>query len=60
MKNNLALFVTFIDQITNKKVQQILVEESEKIYNRVLAIKYNENIISIEVFHEKDNLIFSK
>lgn len=60
MKNTLALFTTFIDTATGKIVQQVLVEKAEAIYNRVLAIKDNENIIAIEVFDENANLIFSK
>lgn len=60
MKNTLVLFTTFIDTATGKIVQQVLVEKAEAIYNRVLAIKDNENIIAIEVFDEKTNLIFSK
>lgn len=60
MKNVLALFTTFIDTATGKIVQQVLVEKAEAIYNRVLAIKDNENIIAIEVFDGNANLIFSK
>lgn len=60
MKNTLILFTTFIDTATGKIVQQVLVEKAETIYNRVLAIKDNENIIAIEVFDGNANLIFSK
>ena len=60
MKNTLTLFTTFIDTATGKIVQQVLTEKAEAIYNRVLAIKDNENIITIEIFDEKCNIIFSK
>lgn len=56
----LTLFVTFLDEYTGKAIQQILIEASEMIYNRVVAIQNNENIIAVEVFDENANLIFSK
>ena len=60
MKNTLTLFTKFIDTATGKTVQQVLVEKAEVIYNRVLAIKDNENIIAIEVFDGNAKFIFSK
>lgn len=60
MKNNFTLFTTFIDAVTGKQIQQVLVEKAEAIYNRVQAIKNNKNFISVEVFDNNHNLVFSK
>lgn len=60
MKYKFTLFVTFIDTKTGKKVQQVLVETAEAIYNRVKAIKDNDNVIAIEVLDNNCNLVFSK
>lgn len=60
MKNNFTLFTTFVDTVTGKQIQQVLVEKAETIYKRVRAIKDNKNLISVEVFDNNNNLVFSK
>ena len=60
MKNNFTLFTTFINTVTGKQIQQVLVEKAEVIYNRVKAIKDNKNLISVEVFDNNHNLVFSR
>lgn len=60
MKYKFTLFLTFVDTQTGKKVQQVLVETAEAIYNRVKAIKDNDNVIAIEVLDNNCNLVFSK